>query len=249
MVGWTSCSIHLHFLDKFCWEVCRDGSRWPCRQVTQNIQFQSNLHEKSSFFAMHCVDSRTTSWGDVSYLWICLWWKTKILSSALKLSFVRNIQGRRSGIYTHSFSLEVEWMKMCHWVSGFWQANSHHFILWIGFKMATQLSQEWHIPIPSGRKPPLVILHDRTPRSLYLQKYPCTLMHAHVLRIGLTQISWRQPQQNLEPMSLIHLEMESHYHIHLFLNQPSPTMCCSLTFCGLLLPSSLPPQIRTPSTD
>lgn len=133
-------------------------------------------------------------------------------------------------------------------MSSLWQANTHHFILWTGVKMEPQLSQEQHIHIPSGRKPLLVLLQDRTQRSQYLQKYPCTLMHAYVLRTGITQIHWGEPQQNLKPGSLIHLEMENHPHIHLFLNQPSPTICCSLTFCGLLLPSSLLPEIRTPST-
>lgn len=118
-------------------------------------------------------------------------------------------------------------MKMSHWVFGLWRANTHHFILWTGVQMAPQLGQEWYIRIPSVRKPLLVMPQDRTPRSQDIQKYPCVHMHAHVLKTGLIQVKWEELQQSLEPECLIYVEMETHLHIHLFLNQPSTTMCCS----------------------
>lgn len=98
------------------------------------------------------------------------------VAPGLKLSFVRDTQARRSGRHRTLLWRQNEW-KMSHWVSGSWQANTHHFILCIGVKTASQLSQEWHTQVPNGRKPLLATLQHRSARSRYVQKYRCTLMH------------------------------------------------------------------------
>jgi len=59
----------------------------------------------------------------------------QIVFFCIKAVICQEYPSRSSGRYTRSFSLETEWVKMSHWESGLWQANTHHFILWIDVKM------------------------------------------------------------------------------------------------------------------